>query len=177
MLFEKQPLHDFPDRAFREALKDRRNLRDVVREALPELAEPVKFDALLKGWEGTRALFFADEAGGDAAAAAFSAHQGPAALFTGPEGGFDDAERGGQIEIRLRAVPLGIAWAIGRHRERRVAEDVMRDGRQIRTVHAAAERHDRRSHFGEQVPQRLFLRVGCRAHLVQGHIRGYCNSR
>ena len=62
-----------------------------ARTALPELAPPVKLDALLKGWDD-RTLFFADELGGEPAAAAF-AMPGPAALLIGPEGGFDDAER------------------------------------------------------------------------------------
>lgn len=65
-----------------------------ARTALPELAEPVKLDALLRDWAtGTRALFFADETGGISASSAFAATPGPAALFIGPEGGFDDAER------------------------------------------------------------------------------------
>lgn len=64
-----------------------------ARTALPELAEPVRLDALLRDWPEGRALFFADELGGVAAAEAFTAHSGPAALLTGPEGGFDDAER------------------------------------------------------------------------------------
>lgn len=64
-----------------------------ARTALPELAQPVKLDALLAAWPGDRALFFADELGGAPAAQAFAAHAGPAALLVGPEGGFDDAER------------------------------------------------------------------------------------
>jgi 16S rRNA (uracil1498-N3)-methyltransferase len=64
-----------------------------ARTALPELAAPVKLDAMLREWDGGRALFFADENGGDPAAAAFVITSGPAALLTGPEGGFDDAER------------------------------------------------------------------------------------
>ncbi|PKP95555.1 MAG: 16S rRNA (uracil(1498)-N(3))-methyltransferase [Alphaproteobacteria bacterium HGW-Alphaproteobacteria-14] len=64
-----------------------------ARTALPALAAPMKLDALLTDWPKERALFFADENGGTAAAAAFSAHSGPAAILTGPEGGFDDAER------------------------------------------------------------------------------------
>jgi 16S rRNA (uracil1498-N3)-methyltransferase len=72
-----------------------------ARTALPELAEPVKLDALLRGWPaGTRTLFFADETGGVPAAAAFAAAPGPAALIIGPEGGFDDAER-----EAIRALP------------------------------------------------------------------------
>ncbi|MCL6250632.1 16S rRNA (uracil(1498)-N(3))-methyltransferase [Altererythrobacter sp. KTW20L] len=64
-----------------------------ARTALPELGDVTKLDALLRGWPQDRALFFADELGGEPAAAAFAAHSGPAALITGPEGGFDDAER------------------------------------------------------------------------------------
>lgn len=64
-----------------------------ARTALPTLAAPVKLDALLKGWDPDRSLFFADENGGAGAAARFAAQRGPAALLTGPEGGFDDAER------------------------------------------------------------------------------------
>ncbi len=64
-----------------------------ARTALPELAAPVKLDALLKHWERDRTLFFADENGGENAAQQFAAFSGPAALLTGPEGGFDEAER------------------------------------------------------------------------------------
>ena len=64
-----------------------------ARTALPELAEPVKLEALLRAWPAERTLFFADELGGEPAAAAFADCAGPAALLTGPEGGFDDRER------------------------------------------------------------------------------------
>lgn len=64
-----------------------------ARTALPALDEPVKLDALLRDWPEGRRLYFADEEGGAPAAAAFAAHDGPAALLVGPEGGFDDAER------------------------------------------------------------------------------------
>ena len=79
-----------------------------ARTALPEIAEPVKLEALLRGWETGRALFFADENGGDPAAAAFAAHTGPAALLVGPEGGFDEAER-----TAVRALPQARAIALG----------------------------------------------------------------
>lgn len=79
-----------------------------ARTALPELAEPVKLDALLKGWDEGRALFFADENGGDPAAPAFAEHSGPASLLTGPEGGFDDAER-----AAIRALPQSCAISLG----------------------------------------------------------------
>jgi 16S rRNA (uracil1498-N3)-methyltransferase len=80
-----------------------------ARTALPQLAEPVKLDALLAGWPEDRALFFADENGGEPAAAAFAAHRGsPAAILTGPEGGFDDAER-----AAIRAHPAARAITLG----------------------------------------------------------------
>lgn len=79
-----------------------------ARTALPELAEPVKLDALLKGWEPGRTLFFADENGGENAAQQFSAHSGPAALLTGPEGGFDEAERAAIRALeQARPITLG----------------------------------------------------------------------
>ncbi|MEO6718573.1 MAG: 16S rRNA (uracil(1498)-N(3))-methyltransferase [Novosphingobium sp.] len=78
-----------------------------ARTALPELAEPVKLDALLNGWHDGRTLFFADEAGGDPAARAFAANSGPAALLTGPEGGFDASERAA-IRALPQACPIGL---------------------------------------------------------------------
>jgi len=71
-----------------------------ARTALPEVAEPVKLDALLRDWPADRTLFFADELGGEPAATAFAANPGPSALLIGPEGGFDDAER-----AAVRALP------------------------------------------------------------------------
>lgn len=84
-----------------------------ARTALPELAEVTKLDSLLRSWPEDRALFFADEAGGEPAAAAFQAHAsqsegGPAALLVGPEGGFDDAER-----AAIRALPQARAITLG----------------------------------------------------------------
>ncbi len=79
-----------------------------ARTALPELGEPVKLDALLAGWPEGRALFFADENGGEPAAAAFASHQGPAAILTGPEGGFDEAER-----AAIRAHPAARPISLG----------------------------------------------------------------
>ena len=79
-----------------------------ARTALPELAEPVKLDALLASWPEDRALFFADENGGEPAAAAFKVHQGPAAILTGPEGGFDEAERAAiRAHPQARPITLG----------------------------------------------------------------------
>lgn len=79
-----------------------------ARTALPELAEAVKLDALLRDWPADRVLFFADETGGEPAASAFAAHAGPAALLIGPEGGFDDAER-----AAVRALPQARPISLG----------------------------------------------------------------
>lgn len=79
-----------------------------ARTALPVLAEPVKLDALVRDWPADRALFFADETGGEPATAAFAAPSGPAALLIGPEGGFDDAERSA-----VRALPQARAISLG----------------------------------------------------------------
>jgi 16S rRNA (uracil1498-N3)-methyltransferase len=79
-----------------------------ARTALPELVAPVKLEALLKDWPDDRALFFADELGGDPAAAAFVADTGPTALLTGPEGGFDEAER-----TAVRALPQARTISLG----------------------------------------------------------------
>ena len=79
-----------------------------ARTALPELSAPVKLDALLREWPSDRTLFFADELGGTPAATAFATHPGPAALLTGPEGGFDDAER-----AAIRACPQAVAISLG----------------------------------------------------------------
>ncbi|MDY7097998.1 MAG: 16S rRNA (uracil(1498)-N(3))-methyltransferase [Pseudomonadota bacterium] len=63
-----------------------------ARTALPELDQPAKLDPLLRDWPANRSLYFADEEGGEPAAAAFSGIS-KAAILIGPEGGFDDAER------------------------------------------------------------------------------------
>jgi len=79
-----------------------------ARTALPELELPVKLDVLLRGWSERRVLFFADETGGEPAQAAFANHSGPAALLTGPEGGFDEAER-----AAIRALPQARPISLG----------------------------------------------------------------
>ena len=79
-----------------------------ARTALPELELAVKLDVLLKDWNQHRTLFFADENGGEPARSAFAAHKGPAALLTGPEGGFDEAER-----AAIRALPCAVPISLG----------------------------------------------------------------
>jgi 16S rRNA (uracil1498-N3)-methyltransferase len=66
------------------------------RTALPELAEAVKLDALLAGWDSGRTLLFADEEGGADMAAL------KPKCPIGPEGGFSADER---------AAILGVAAA------------------------------------------------------------------
>jgi len=72
----------------------------------------VQLDALLADWPEGRALFFADEKATEQvrepAAAAFAAHTGPAAILTGPEGGFDEAER-----AAIRAHPAARPISLG----------------------------------------------------------------
>lgn len=78
------------------------------RTALPELIEPVKLAALLATWPADRALFFADETGGDPAAATIRAHGGPGAILIGPEGGFTPEERDA-----IRALPNAHGISLG----------------------------------------------------------------
>ena len=68
------------------------------RTALPELAPSMRLDELLAGWDN-RALYFADEEGGEPLTALKPAY--PAAILIGPEGGFSSAER--EMILRLPA--------------------------------------------------------------------------
>ncbi|MBX7540958.1 16S rRNA (uracil(1498)-N(3))-methyltransferase [Qipengyuania sphaerica] len=79
-----------------------------ARTALPGVEAPVKLDALLRDWPEERTLFFADEEGGETAADAFCYAEGPAALLTGPEGGFTDEER-----AAIRAHPAARPISLG----------------------------------------------------------------
>lgn len=76
------------------------------RTALPEMAEPVKLEQLLRDWPADRALLFADEMGG--APLATIAQPGPAAILIGPEGGFTNEER-----AAIRALPQAKPVALG----------------------------------------------------------------
>lgn len=60
------------------------------RTVLPDIAEPVALPRFLEQHDG-RALYFADENGGEATASAFK--PGAATILIGPEGGFADDER------------------------------------------------------------------------------------
>lgn len=75
------------------------------RTALPALGAPVKLGPLLKDWPGGRALYFADEQGGEPLAKV--AAPGPAAILIGPEGGFTDEERDA-IRALAEARPISL---------------------------------------------------------------------
>jgi 16S rRNA (uracil1498-N3)-methyltransferase len=79
------------------------------RLSVPDVREGVAFDRLLVSWPKERRLFFCDE-GGDAKplAEAVRGTTGPAAILTGPEGGFDPAER-----AALRALPFVTPVTLG----------------------------------------------------------------
>lgn len=62
------------------------------RLSVPEIAAPLALEKLLKDWPAERQIYFCDE-GGDARPLAEVAKAGPAAILTGPEGGFDPSER------------------------------------------------------------------------------------
>ena len=76
------------------------------RTRLPQISEPLPLVHFLHNREPARTLYFADEAGGEPAAGAFA--PGPAAILTGPEGGFTDDERDA-----IRAAPNAIAISLG----------------------------------------------------------------
>ena len=76
------------------------------RTRLPEIAEPVTLQRLLDQRDVARALYFADEGGGETAAAAFKT--GSALILIGPEGGFTEEERALVRAARNRvAISLG----------------------------------------------------------------------
>ena len=76
------------------------------RTRLPEIVEPLSLKQLLAGRDEQRRLYFADERGGEPAAAAFQ--PGPALILAGPEGGFTDEER-----AAIRATSNSIAISLG----------------------------------------------------------------
>ncbi len=83
------------------------------RLSVPEIRPAVTLEKLLAAWPPERRLYFCDEAGAtatacDALALAQAAKPGPAAILTGPEGGFDPAER-----ERLRALPFVTPVTLG----------------------------------------------------------------
>ena len=76
------------------------------RTALPVLGEPIKLAQLLADWPADRALLFADEAGGLPLSAVDA--PAPAAILTGPEGGFTARERDLLLaNPKVRRIALG----------------------------------------------------------------------
>ncbi len=80
-----------------------------ARLSVPEIRDGTTLEKLLGAWPKERHLFFCDE-GGDARPIAQAARDAgsPAAILTGPEGGFDPAER-----AMLRGQPFVIAVTLG----------------------------------------------------------------
>jgi 16S rRNA (uracil1498-N3)-methyltransferase len=78
---------------------------------VPEIREPLGFEKLLAAWPRERRILFCDEAGEAPPIAEVLrvAPEGPWAVFTGPEGGFDPAER-----AALRALPFVTPVSLGR---------------------------------------------------------------
>lgn len=61
---------------------------------VPEVAEMLRFDKVLSGWDPSRRILFCDEALVDTASAPLAGTEAePWAIFIGPEGGFSDRER------------------------------------------------------------------------------------
>jgi 16S rRNA (uracil1498-N3)-methyltransferase len=78
--------------------------------AVPEVRAPLRFDALLAGWDAGRLMVFCDEDApvADPLAALRQAPAGPAAVIIGPEGGFDAGER-----ATLMALPRHLRLSLG----------------------------------------------------------------
>jgi 16S rRNA (uracil1498-N3)-methyltransferase len=90
------------------------------RLTVPEVRAPLAFDKLLETWPRERRLLFCDEAAATAsrsgeappiAEALRAAPKGPWAVFTGPEGGFDPAERAALRECDF-VVPVSLGARI-----------------------------------------------------------------
>jgi 16S rRNA (uracil1498-N3)-methyltransferase len=76
------------------------------RTRLPEISEPMRLNQLLRHREASRALYFADEGGGEWAPDAFT--PGPSVILVGPEGGFTHEER-----AAIRSAPNSVPISLG----------------------------------------------------------------
>ncbi len=81
------------------------------RTSLPALDPPIKLTEILEQWPADRHLFFADEriheTGEGSFRKALVAHDGPAAILIGPEGGFTDDEND-KIRALSQSVPVSL---------------------------------------------------------------------
>jgi len=75
---------------------------------VPEVAEMLRLDRLLAGWDPARRIMFCDEALATTGAAPLSGKGGPWAIFIGPEGGFSERER-----ALLRGLDHAVAVSLG----------------------------------------------------------------
>jgi len=76
------------------------------RTALADIEGPVRIEAFLKARDPSRTLYFADETGGEPAAASYQ--PGPALILTGPEGGFAPDEAAMiRTAPNVKAISLG----------------------------------------------------------------------
>ncbi len=82
---------------------------------VPAIDEPVALQKLFQNWPADRRIMFCDEAGDalSAAEALAKAGRGPWAILTGPEGGFDPAERE-MIRTQSVTVPVTLGPRIMR---------------------------------------------------------------
>ena len=76
---------------------------------VPEVLEPQKFEAALRGWDSTRTLIFCDETAiiSDPLQALKNVRT-PAAIIVGPEGGFTEEER-----HHLKSLPFVVGISLG----------------------------------------------------------------
>ncbi len=107
----------FTRRTIVARVNDERMLANAIEAAeqsdrltVPLIDAPVSLEKLLAAWPQERRLLFCDE-GGDAKALTQAAREcrgSPSAILTGPEGGFDPAER-----AMLRALPFVMPVTLG----------------------------------------------------------------
>ena len=90
--------HTVPDRV--NTTRMRANAIEAAEQCgvlhVPDIAEPVRFDAMLETWDGARALIFCDEStetSNPLEALSEIAQGAPVAVLIGPEGGFSEHER------------------------------------------------------------------------------------
>lgn len=78
------------------------------RLCLPDLHAPIPLNDVLSGWDATRTLIMADEAGNcPPALKVLQDIKGPSALLIGPEGGFTSDERD-QLRSHLAVKPVSL---------------------------------------------------------------------